>query len=116
MATTEVPGGRTRVLTRWSSLIIPLWAAVFLFGAADIVTTWVGITMFGAIEANPVVASLMESYGLLVMVPLKLAIVAFAAGASRLFPREWRGYFPLVLAVTWGFVTLWNLSHLALAL
>lgn len=117
MATVEATVGREpSVWSRWSSLLSPLWLSVFLFAGTDIVTTWMGITFFGAHEANPVVAPMLGEVGFLVMIPLKLFAIAVAIGFTNIADDNYEWALPLALALVWGAVTLWNLSLFALAL
>lgn len=84
-----------------------LWAMFGVLAVLDIGTTVVGLQTLGATESNPVAASLIASHGLLVLVPLKAAMLGIWRAALSLVPHRFQrlflvggiGYFSLVVAV-----------------
>ena len=56
---------------------------------ADIATTWYGIEHAGLYEANQNVAPLLETYGYLVLFPLKAVSVLFAIAAWNICASLW---------------------------
>lgn len=92
-----------------------LWALAFLFFCVgDVVTTHVGLSMHGVVEAGPVVAPLLREHGLAGMVLLKAVIVGGAYGATRIVPDPQSVGVPLGLALVGVAVTGWNLVVLCL--
>lgn len=94
----------------------PAWVAAFLlFGVGDVVTTVIGISMFGGTEANLLVAPLVEGVGLWVLVPLK-ALVLSAFGAAWYYgPDLHRAGIPYGLLFLGTVVFAWNAAHVYLA-
>ena len=86
-----------------------LWAlAVALYGVGDLLTTLVGLYGGRAAEAGVVASVLVESYGVVAVVPLKL-------GSFVLFYLVWRAVpvphavgVPLGLAILGLLLTAWN--------
>lgn len=90
-----------------------LWTFVIVFfGAGDLFTTSLGLLSGGVTETGPVVALVVERFGVFAMVPLKLVTIGLAYVAWRVVSGT-RG-----LAVLLGFavvgivVTAWNLRVL----
>jgi flagellar biosynthesis protein FliP len=93
-----------------------LWIVVFLFFCVgDLVTTHVGLSMRGVVEAGPVVAPLLREHGLVAMLGLKGATVGVAYGVARLAPDPQSIGVPLGLALVGVLVTGWNLLVLGLS-
>lgn len=90
-----------------------LWLlAVLFFVLGDLVTTGVGVFTGGVAEVGPVVAPLMEAYGLAIMVPLKLLAVGLCYLVWRVTPAPHAVGVPLGLAVLGVLVTGWNVGVL----
>lgn len=93
-----------------------LWAvAVALFGIGDVVTTTVGLRTDGVYEAGVVTGFLLEQYGLLSMLVVKIALLAVFYLLWRSTARPHRVGVPLGLAVLGVIVVWWNLSVQAAA-
>lgn len=92
-----------------------LWVVVLVFFCVgDVLTTHVGLSVDGVVEAGPVVAPLLRAYGLAGMVGLKTATVGLFYGVARLLPEPYSIGVPLGLALVGVFVTVWNLFVLYL--
>ena len=92
-----------------------LWAVTLLFFCVgDVVTTHVGLSMHGVVEAGPLVAPVLREYGLVAMVGLKGVTVGLFYGVSRLLPEPHAVGVPLGLALLGVIVTGWNLVVLGL--
>lgn len=92
-----------------------LWGVTLLFFCVgDVVTTGIGLSMDGIVEAGPVVAPVLREYGLVAMLGLKAATVGLFYGLARLLPEPHSLGVPLGLALLGVFVTGWNLVVLAL--
>lgn len=90
-----------------------LWLlAILFFGVGDLVTTTVGLTIGSSTEANPIVAVLIERYGVLVLVPLKATTLAVLYGVWKTVPVPYPAVIPIVLAGMGLLVTVWNTSVL----
>ena len=88
---------------------LPAWVgAVLLFGVADLVTTLVGIGMFGAVEANPVVAPVVETVGLWTLVPLKTLVLLGFWFAFLNVPEDYRAGVPIGRVLLGSAVAAWN--------
>lgn len=86
-----------------------LWAfAVLSFGLGDAVTTALGVGAEGLVETGPVATPLLQQFGLVSMVVLKLAVFGAGYLAWRGLPRPHRVGIPLGLAVVGVVVTAWN--------
>lgn len=86
-----------------------LWILAFLFfGVGDTATTTIGLTIGSSSEANPFVASLIESYGIGVLVPLKAALLGCCYLGWKRLPIPYPVVIPAVLAVMGIVVTIWN--------
>jgi hypothetical protein len=107
MGQSEVPGSVERLQFAETRL----WAvAVAFFGIGDLVTTTVGLSIAGVYEAGVVSGFLVEQYGLVSMVAVKLALLALFYLLWRLTPRPHRVGVPLGLALLGVIVVWWNLS------
>lgn len=86
-----------------------IWAAaIALYGVGDTVTTLVGLSLGGVLEAGPVAEPTLEAFGSAGFVALKLLLLlGFGAVWSRL-PAPARMAVPLALATVGALVTLWN--------
>jgi len=84
-----------------------LFAVVF-FGIGDLVTTAVGLTVGSSAEANPVVALLVQRYGVTVLLPLKATLLGVIYGLWRWFPLPYPAVVPFALALLGVVVTVWN--------
>jgi hypothetical protein len=94
-----------------------LWVVVLaFFCVGDVLTTRVGLSVDGVVEAGPVVAPLLRVYGLAAMVGLKGATVGLFYGVARLLPEPYSVGVPLGLALMGVFVTGWNLFVLYLGI
>ena len=94
-----------------------LWAATAVFFVVgDLLTTAVGLVHGGAAEAGPVVAPLLEAYGLVAMLPLKVLAVLVCVALWRLSLRPHAVGVPLGLAAFGVLVTGWNLGVLLVTL
>jgi len=87
--------------------------AVLMFGVGDVVTTVVGISQAGAVEASPTVGPVVETFGLWVLVPLKAGILVAFYGLFRLAPDEHRAGVPFGLMEVGAAAVGWNLVVVA---
>lgn len=95
----------------------PLWlGAILFFVVGDIVTTTVGLGLEPIVELGPLVAPLIEQYGLAAMVVLKTALFGACYCLYRCVPRPHDVGVPLGLALLGVLVTGWNLALLTLVL
>jgi hypothetical protein len=86
-----------------------LWVlAVVFFGVGDLVTTMLGLTIGSSAEANPFVAMLVDQYGVLVLLPLKMAMLGGCYVGWKQLPLPYPIVVPLVLALLGIVVTIWN--------
>ncbi|WP_162524322.1 DUF5658 family protein [Halobellus captivus] len=95
-----------------------LWwyGAIVLFLVGDIATTLVGLQLRTVVEASPVAAWLINSYGLSMIVPVKVLIVCGFYGLYRLVPSPHSIGVPLGLCALGFVVTVWNGAVIAAAL
>lgn len=94
-----------------------LWVATFVFFVGgDLLTTAVGLLNGGVAEVGPVVAPVMQEFGLLVMIPLKVLALAACYAIWRLVPAPHAVGVPLGLAVFGVLVTGWNLGVLVVSM
>lgn len=89
--------------------------AICFFGAADLATTTIGISLGQVAEAGPVQSPLLEQFGILSVPGLKAAVFAVFYGLWRLIPDPHSFGVPLALTVTGVAVTLWNSTVLFVA-
>jgi len=93
-----------------------LWLlALVFFVGGDLLTTGVGLFTGGVAEVGPVVAPLIEAYGLAAMVPLKLLAVGVCYLLWRVTPAPHAVGVPLGLAVFGVLVTGWNVGVIAVS-
>lgn len=88
-----------------------LWVlAVAAYGLGDTATTLYGLTRAGTplAEAGPLASLAFQTHGVVAIVPLKLAVFAFAALFWRFTPRPQAIGIPLALAVFGVLLTCWN--------
>ncbi len=88
----------------------PLWwhGAVAFFVVGDLATTLVGLQLRTVVEAGPVVAGLVDGYGLGAVLQLKLGVVVGLYVLSRVVPRPHSVGVPLGLCALGVVVTVWN--------
>lgn len=93
-----------------------LWlVSVLAFGVGDVVTTGVGVSMTGIVEAGPVAAHLLQRYSFAALLFLKVAVLLGAFAAWRVVPRPYRVGIPAGLALVGLLATAWNLGVLVSA-
>ena len=95
----------------------PLWwvGTVAFFICGDLVTTFVGLRLPTVVEAGPVTTWLVTGYGVGLIIPIKLGVVAGLYGLSRLVPRPHSVGVPLGLCALGVVVTVWNGAVIAAA-
>lgn len=72
---------------RWPSATVAAWiAAVALFGVGDIVTTFIGLELLGAVEYNALPREVIGAAGVLALIPLKAVAFAVFALMYRVTP------------------------------
>lgn len=87
-----------------------LWfLAILTFGVGDVVTTVAFIAAEMNHEGNPIVASVIESVGLWVLVPWKLAVFGLFAALYRFSPDSISVGIPLGLFAFGIVLTVWNI-------
>lgn len=86
----------------------PWLLAVLLFGVGDVVTTSVGLTLPGVVEADPVARVAIDSFGVGSIVGLKLLAFGLCYAVWRTVPRPYCLGVPLGLAALGAAVTAWN--------
>lgn len=103
------PSGRTRAdRSRFLRDDRRLWAVPLVALLLDVLTTLYGIEM-GLTELNPVVLSLVPSFGLLgSLVLLKATVLGFALTAWVVLPLRYRAAIPFGIAIPWGIAGLLN--------
>ncbi|ACV49083.1 MULTISPECIES: DUF5658 family protein [Halomicrobium] len=90
-----------------------LWLlALVFFGVGDLLTTGVGLTLGTSTEANPVVAPLVERYGVAVLLPIKAAFFVGTYLVWRALPHPYSTTVPATLALVGVVVTAWNTGML----
>lgn len=112
---------RREDLDRWPERTAPvgsvLWVtAVLFFGVGDVATTGIGLSVDGVAEGNPVVAPLVDSYGLAAVVGLKLLTFGVCYALWRLVSHPSRVGVPIGLSLLGGAATWWNLFVVATVL
>jgi hypothetical protein len=104
-------------LGRLQRLQPTLWVvAVAFFGIGDLVTTAIGLQINGVVEAGPVVASVIELYGIGGILLVKLLTIGGSYGVWRAISGPHRVGVPLGLAVLGVVVTSWNTVIVSTAL
>ena len=98
--TVPIVGGNDRLI--WI-------AAILLYGVGDTATTFWGISTGGVAEAGPVAEPLIESYGRLGLVGVKVAVFPAFYLVWRLLRTPGRVAVPFALALVGAVVTVWNL-------
>lgn len=103
----------TRHSPAWYAIHQPsqasLWhVAVLFYGVGDVLTTSIGLQLVNVVEAGPFTSQIIQQYGLLAMVSVKLASFAALYAVWRIAPRPHRTGVPLGLSLTGVFVTVWN--------
>lgn len=92
-----------------------IWACVgVFFVGGDLGTTGLGYLVPGVVEWNPSIATVLDTYGFLGMLPLKVIAVLGALFLYRVVPRPNDVAVPLGFAVVGMGVTAWNLVVLSL--
>ena len=81
-----------------------------MFGVGDVILTVAGIALFGAVEANPTVAPLLDAHGYGVLVVLKaVALLGFWFLYAKT-PEEFDAGVPLGLSLLGAAVVGWNVA------
>lgn len=94
-----------------------LWVvAIVFFGVGDVVTTSLGLGMDAIYEMGPVTSVLLDQYGPLSILVVKIAIFSGFYVVWRLTPRPYRTGVPLGLSIVGVLVVGWNLWVQLLAL
>ncbi|RLM90795.1 hypothetical protein D3D02_03260 [Halobellus sp. Atlit-38R] len=98
--------------------LTPLWwqGAIVFFLLGDSLTTFVGYQMHTVVEASPVAAWFISTYGILLLVPVKVAVVCGFYGLYRVTPRPHDIGVPLGLCALGFVVTVWNSAVIVAAL
>lgn len=104
MTVTRVENVRPRLDIEASAWV----AAILMFGVGDVVTTLVGISAFGAVEASPVAGPVVETIGLWTLVPLKAATLVAFYGLFTYAPTDYREGVPLGLTLLGSAAVGWN--------
>lgn len=96
--------------------VLYLWvAAIVFFGIGDLVTTIIGLKVGNVAEVGPVVAPLIDLYGLGILGFLKLGAIGVCYVLWRWIPDPYAVGTPLGLAVLGLLVTGWNILILLVA-
>lgn len=86
-----------------------LWlGAVLFFGVGDVVTTAVGLSVPGVVEADPIARPLLREFGLAALLALKAAAFGACYLGWAIVPRPYCRGVPLGLAGLGLVVTAWN--------
>jgi hypothetical protein len=90
--------------------LTPLWwqGSILFFLIGDTATTLVGLRMHAIVEAGPVAARLVNTFGLALLPAAKIALVGGFYGAYRTVPHPHRIGVPLGLCALGFVVTVWN--------
>lgn len=89
---------------------------MLFFVVGDLATTTIGLSTDLATEAGPIVAFVVDRYGLTAMIPLKAAAVAICVVLWKVTPDRYARGVPLGMAAIGLLVTAWNASILIVAL
>lgn len=93
-----------------------LWAyALLLFVVADTVLTIVSLQYLPVHEIGPVASALVARFGVMMLVPLKLAAVDLFAIFWWITPRPHRVGIPVGLIAIGSVVTVWNGAVMGMA-
>lgn len=91
-----------------------IWvAAILLYGVGDTVTTFWGLSTGGVAEAGPVAKPLIETYGHVALIGIKVIIFPTFYTVWRFLRTPGRVAVPFALAFVGGLVTLWNVLIIA---
>ena len=91
-----------------------IWLVALLsFGVGDVVTTGVGLSLDGVREVGPLTEPLVEQFGPVVMLPVKVATFGGGYLLWKYTPQPHRVGVPLGLALLGVSVTGWNLLVMA---
>lgn len=100
-----------RSVGRMGAMETQLWGiAVVFYGIGDVVTTSVGLQLDGVYEAGPVAGVLIENFGLVSMLAVKVGLLVGFYLLWRSTTRPYRVGVPLGLAVVGVVVVWWNLT------
>lgn len=92
-----------------------LWLIALIgFGIGDILTTVIGLSAGHLVEVGPFVAPIINRFGIMALVGLKICAFGIAGLLWRLTPRPHAVGVPLGLAALGALVTGWN-TYLLLA-
>lgn len=106
------PGFRLSDLVQYPRWVI----AVLFFGGGDVATTIIGLGMAGPVEAGPLPGILIELYGPIAIILVKLLVFTGSYLAWRMTPEPYRLGIPLGLGLVGIVVTAWNIHILIIAL
>jgi hypothetical protein len=88
---------------------VGLWLlALLFFGIGDLLTTALGMSIGVSTEANPLVAVLVDRYGIAVLLPLKVVFLGGFYLAWKQLPLPYPTVVPATLAALGIVVTVWN--------
>lgn len=94
-----------------------LWGlAIVFFGIGDVVSTVVGLNAGGLAEVGPLVAPIIEAYGLVALIGLKVATFGICYFIWRVTPHPHRLGVPLGLGTLGLLVTAWNTALILLVI
>ncbi len=83
-------------------------AAIIWYGFGDTATTLFGLTYADVAEVGPIAAPMLETYGLLALLILKVAFFAAAGIAWYGISRPTRVGIPIAITIVGTAVTVWN--------
>ena len=98
--------------------LTPLWwqAAIVFFVVGDLMTTFAGFQLRQVVEAGPLAAWIVNTYGATLIIPLKLGVMLAFYGVYRVVPGPHCIGVPLGLAALGLLVTIWNGAVIVAAL
>ncbi len=100
--------GGSSLLDRLVEARTMIWlTAVGLFGMGDLGLTFVGLAN-GHAEVHPLAGAAVTTYGALVLIPLKIAVIGLFYLIYRLTPDEFDIGVPVGLTIIGSAVVLWN--------
>lgn len=86
-----------------------LWLlALLFFGIGDLITTMLGLTVGSSAEANPLIAMLVDRFGVVVLFPVKMLFLSGCYLGWKHLSIPYPRFVPGVLALLGFVVTLWN--------